>query len=141
MPRRGSDKPTVMLRRERRGFVPCTSFDAEQVDRYAIGSVVEASLHQPRSEKASRLFWVVLGKVLENTEYPTTEALATALKIRLGHVHAVTLIGGGMHFEPKSFRDFDRDEFKQFFDRAMDVLATEVIPGLDIQAVIDEGRP
>lgn len=140
MARRASDKASVLLRVTRRGLEPVTPYDGELLSRYPVESDVEATLTQPKSEGQFRLFWVVLGRVLECTDYLSTEDLATALKVRLRKVEAVTLIGGGMHVIPRSFRDFERQEFAEFFDAAMDVLASEVVPGLDIELLIREGR-
>lgn len=138
--RRPSDKPIAMMRVVQHGLSPSTAYDAEQVARFAIGSEVEVTFSQARSDKQMRLFWVVLGKVVECTDYPNAEALAKALKIATKHVDSVSLIGGGLHVEPKSMRDMDREEFSRFFDAAMLVLATDVIPGLDVDALIREGR-
>lgn len=141
MARSRADKPSAIMRvTPQRTLAPVSAWDEELIERYAVGSDVEVTIHQTKSEKQARLFWSVLGKVLDSTDYPTTEALATALKIRLKHVNTVSLIGGGIHVQPKSIREMGGDEFGNFFDAAMDVLASEVIPGLDIEAVVEECR-
>lgn len=138
---RRADKPAALMQVTPQGtLAPVAAWDAELIGGYPIGSEVEVTFHAAKSEKQARLFWVILGRVLDSTDYPTAEALATALKIRLKHVETVSLIGGGLHVEPKSIRHMDRQEFSQFFDAAMDVLATEVIPGLDVEALIQDGR-
>lgn len=139
MSRRAADRPAAIMRVTAQGMLaPVSAWDAEVIGRYAVGSDVECSFHQTRSDRQSRLFWSILGKVVDSTDYPTAEALATALKIRLKHVDTVTLIGGGLHVEPKSMRDMGREEFTNFFDAAMDVIGNEVIPGFDVWALVEE---
>jgi len=141
MSRRVSDRPTVICTVTPQGLVPTTSYDAEMINRYKIGSTVEVMVHQPRNMKQSRLFWATIGKVVDNQdEFPTSEALAKALKIRLRYVDSFKLLGGGLHVEPKSMRDMEEDEFSRFMDQSWLVISTEVIPGLDIDALVREGR-
>jgi len=141
MARPKADKPSIFLIVTPRGFEPATQWDAEIHGRYKIGRRVEASLSDPRSMQQERLLWRILGIVVGNQDvYPTAQALMTALKIALAHVDSVMLIGGGVHVEPRSLTDFDSDEFNRFFDEALRVIATEVIPGLDIDALVKEGR-
>lgn len=140
MPRRG-DRPRVKLRVVVRGLMPASAFDEELLSRYAQGSVVEADIHQKASGKQLRLLWWALGKIVPNQDiYPNAEALMEALKIDLGYVETITLIGGGLHVNPRSLSTFQSDELSQFIDKALDRCAEEVIPGLDITVLLREGR-
>lgn len=140
MSRRNADKPSVFLRLDRGWLKPETSYDAEVLGRYANGAVVEVVLHEPQSEQQARLLWRVLSIVADNSDYANAEALMTALKVRLRHVDSVSLIGGGLHLIPRSLKDFDKAGLSRFFDQAMTVIADEVIPGLDVDRLVKEGR-
>lgn len=141
MTRRSSDKPSTFLVVTPTGYAPQSAFDAEVHAKYRPGTVLEAVLHEPKSEPQTRLFWRALGIVVDNTdEYGTSEDLCTALKIRLGYVDSVALIGGGLHVNPRSTKSMGREEFSDFFNRCMDVISSEVIQGLDVKALLDEGR-
>lgn len=141
MARRPSDKPVIFLRVVRGGFEPASAYDAEMHEGLRLGAEVEATIHERKSDQQARLFWRTLGIVAQNQDvYPDKESLCQALKIALGHVNAVTLIGGGVHVDPRSLSDFDRDGFSRFFDQSMALIAEEVIPGLDIETLLNEGR-
>lgn len=141
MGRRSADKASLFFVVTPTGLVPQSAYDAEMLGKYPTGAVVEAVLHEPKSEKQTRLFWRALGIVVDNTDrYGSSEDLCSALKLRLGYVDTFALIGGGLHATPRSTKTMNRAEFSDFFDRAMEVIAAEVIPGLDIKALLEEGR-
>jgi hypothetical protein len=141
MARRPADKASIICRVTERGLVPVTGWDEELLAKYPLGAEVEATIHQPKSEKQVRLWWVLLNKIVGSTDYLSAEDLATALKIRLRLVDSVSLIGGGMHVMPKSIRDLSKEEFAAFFDASLQVIAEEVVPSLDVDALIAEGNP
>ena len=137
---RRADKQSVFLRVTQRGLVPASGADAEVLGRYANGVIVEAILHEPKSEPQARLLWRILSIVADNSDYASAEALMTALKVKLQHVDSITLIGGGMLLNPRSLKDFDREGLSRFFDQAMAVIADEVIPGLDVDRLVKDGK-
>jgi hypothetical protein len=140
MARQSADRPSVFLRVTTVGLVPCSAYDAEQIARFGMGSTVEAILHEPQSEKQARLLWRIVGIVADNTDdYPNADALMLALKIRLAHADSVSLLGGGLHLNPRSLKELDREGLSRFFDRAMEVISSEVIPGLDIKKLVKDG--
>lgn len=133
------ERSGVMMRVTQRGLVPVSAWDAEQIDRYPMGSVVEVELHLPQSSKQARKLRWIVGLVASNTdEYANGDALMTALKYRLKHVRSVTLMGGGMNLEARSLDDFDGPGLNQFFEQCMEVISTEVIPGLDTKKLARE---
>lgn len=141
MTRRASDKPTIICTVTPEGLAPSSAYDAEVLGRYAIGCEVEVSIFQPRNQKQSRFFWVILGKVVDNQDvFPNAEALATALKIRIGHFETLKLIGDAVIPIPKSMRSMDQQQFSEFMEQSFHIIATEVIPGLDIDVLLREGR-
>lgn len=137
---RGADKQSLFLRVTPRGLVPVSSYDAEVIGRYPHGAVVEAILHEPKSEPQARLLWRILGIVADNSDHPNAEALMTALKLKIGHFESISLLGGGYHLQPKSLKDFDKAGLSTFFDECMRVISEEVIPGIEIDRLIKDGR-
>lgn len=137
------DMETVFLRVTPTGLVPHSAFDAEEVGKYKIGSVVEATLHAPQSEKQHRLLRWAMSIVADNTDaFPNGAALMFAVKVRLGFFHSISLgpLGQGALIHVRSLSELDGPALNEFFDRAMVVLRDQVIPGLDTRTLILEGR-
>lgn len=117
----------LMLRRVPTGLSPASSYDAEQLDRYAIGTEVEVVIHQRRSGANNRHFWVVMARIVESgaTPFTTAEQLVEALKMSCGLVEMRQSIGGAPYFVPSSisFSKLGEAEFKDFKQRAFALIA------------------
>jgi len=137
------EKPFTMLRRVPAGFVPLTAYDSELLERVPMFADVRASITMPRSLPRHRFYWVVLGIVADNQDkWPTAEDLHTAIKVKLGMVEDFVLIGGRTMIRPRStdFESMDELEFRAFMERAFHIIATDIIPGLDIGKLQEEAR-
>lgn len=137
---RRARKPGVMMTVTARSLVPVSMYDAEEMAKFRVGSVVECVLHQPYSPKLMRLYRWALGKVVDHTDFLSADELAEAIKIDLGYVDTINLIGGGMQVRAKSLADMDAEGLKAFVARAKDILSTKVVPGLDVEALFNEGE-
>ena len=136
-----ADRLPMLMKRTPGGLSPVDAFDTERLDKYALGATVEVRVHQRRSTQHHRLYWAVLSRVSENCEqFPKAELLHDALKRHLGYVKRVQTITGEVCFIPDStaFAAMDQSEFNAFFDRAMQVIAEFVIPGVDPIALVKE---
>lgn len=136
------DRAPILLRRTPRGLAPVAAFDAERLDRYAIGADVEVSIKQRRSLPQQRMYWSILARVVENTnEWPTSEHLHDAMKLHLGYSQPLRTVDGRTIWlaDSTAFASMDAAEFKVFFDRAMDLIATEILPGVDPMSLLEVG--
>lgn len=141
MARSDADRAPVLLRRTRHGLSPVSSFDAERVEQIAMGQTVEVAIKQRRSSQHQRLYWAVLGKVVENVEgYPTSERLHDALKLALGYTTPIRQVTGETVWLPDStaFARMEQAEFKVFTDRAFRLLADML--GCDPLALVNEAK-
>lgn len=130
----------ILVRREwveRAGtvFVPASAYDLDLMRRLpvAVDLAVDVSASH-RSGRQHRLYWALLQKVVENSDhYASPDALSIWLKIRLGYVDDVVFHDGTVHYQTKSlaFHKMDQGEFNLFFNRVVDVLVTEVLPGIN----------
>jgi hypothetical protein len=141
------DKLPISMIVEANGrLVPASPYDFELLDkRYKPGQEVEVSFKARKSRKQEKFFWLKVSQIVENTEYPNAISLVTAAKIKLGYVNSVQLVGRAgappsFHVEPRSLSTFERNEFDEFTRRFWDLIATEVVPGLDVKAFLDEGK-
>lgn len=102
---------------------------------------LKAKITQPRSVPQNSLYWVILGKVVQNQEqFPSTIVLHDALKDRLGY-NTEYEFPDGYKFTYQgstSFEDMDGVDFKKYFDLAMELICRAVIPGLDLPELLKE---
>lgn len=92
-----------------------------------------AEVKQPRSPQHHRLFFAMLRKVAQSTPTPLDEqALLQWIKVKTGHVTLLPLGFGRFYEAPASidWRQMDQGQFREFFDRAVQVILTEVAPNL-----------
>ena len=93
---------------------------------------------RPRNPRRHALYWALLTLVVRNTDHwPSTEALHFAMKIRMGLVDEIASVNGEVILRPKStaFHAMSEAEFVAFLNRVVDVICTEIMPGLDPQTL------
>lgn len=110
--------------------------DAESLlQSIAMGECVEVTVHRRRNPKHHRKLFALLKIVVENTDgrWPNTDALKEDLKMATGLFEKRASISGKVYFVPKSisFASMDQAEFSRWYDQAVDVIVTRIIPGLD----------
>lgn len=147
---RDTDKlPITMIVEANGRLSPATSYDFELMDqRYSVGQEVEVTFHARKSRQAEKFFWMKVNRIVGNTEYPDSKALVTAALIRLNYIdeeNSVKLIGNvnappSFLVVPRSTSTFDKKEFQEFTERFWDMIGTEVIPGLDVEGFLKDGR-
>ena len=131
----------LYVRRKGRSLVPCAQVDEEMLMSFPEGKYISAALTRPRSSKQHRLFWALLLQVCNNSDYyKKPEQLLLWMKIRLGYVEAVKFHGDQVWWVAKSisFNSMGQDEFRKFFNDAVDLICTEVMAGTDPNALINE---
>lgn len=107
------------------------------------GETVMVEIKRPRNLEMHRLFWALMQKVADNQEhYADAEQVCAAFKVATGHCDYVQT-KHGMVGVPKSiaFAKMSQDDFRAFFDKALDFLVREVLPGVgkeELRREIDE---
>ena len=121
-------------------LVPETGYDAELLDALPSGKSLRCKVTQLRSDPHQRFYWKMLSIVVQNTEFPTSEALHFFLRIRTGRVDHVTLRNGEAHLIPKStsYGSMDQRDFLEYTEAAKEVICTEVMPGVTIDELLGE---
>lgn len=100
-----------------------------------------ATISFPRSLQHNRWYWTLLGKVVENHEfYSSPEVLHLWIKKRLGLWDELKFHDGQVHLRisSTSFPKMDQGSFKDYCDRAIDVIVTDVLPGVRRRDLIAE---
>ena len=113
---------------------PSTRHAAEKLEQ--LQGQVRVAITQPRNLAHNALYWVILGQVMDNAELTTistTEALHFNLKSIYAYDHRPDLLiefsYGEVQFRAvsTSFDKMDQQEFKVYFDWAMDFLQKKVM--------------
>jgi hypothetical protein len=132
--KRPSNDEGVYLRRTPEGFVFASEYDKELGSRFTIGAIVRADIHQPRSGKHNRWYRALLRLVWQNQDhFASPEVLHKLLKYRLGEYDLIALQNGDtiIDFHSTSYDAMDEGQFTEFVHRSFDVIAKDIIPGLD----------
>lgn len=145
-PNRASEKPPLYFRRTLAGLVPAGEEAVAVLRRIKQGATVRAEITQPRNVAFHRKFFGMLNVVYAACgDWASPRELLTELKYRVGHVDEQRIIdresGEVMATitTPRSisFAAMDDAEFREFFDRCVNVICTEMVVGLD-DAVLRE---
>jgi hypothetical protein len=59
---------------------------------------------------------------------------------RFGHVKHFETTGGSVILEPLSPHEIPAKDFQAFYEQAMAVIGSEIVPGLDMHALCEERR-
>lgn len=105
-------------------MAPATPFDAERIDSYRRGTVVNVRLTEDRDRILVRKWWAVLGLAIKQCETPwkNKEEASEAIKLALGIVNLSKTVSGQFMQYPKSLNDLDDPEMTEALDQMMELL-------------------
>jgi Protein of unknown function (DUF1367) len=129
------------MKRRGASLLPCSELDEQDLLEFPESKELMVTLTRPRSSRQHRFFWALLQKVCENSEgYQKPEQLLVWLKVKLGYVKEVKFHDGDVWWETQSisFNSMGQDEFRKFFDAAIDCIISDVIPGLGRDNLLHE---
>ncbi len=114
---------------------PTDDMGIEAMRKIGDNELVKVTWTRPRNVRFHRKFFAMLQIILANQEhYKSIDDLLGVCKLRIGHVRIVETAKGIERFPASiSFANMDETEFSAFYDRAIDWMLTEVIPGLQRQ--------
>jgi len=123
---------------------PHSSFDNETLhDRLRRGESVLVHFKQARYLPRHRLYWATIREVVKNTDlFATEKSLHQTLLLACGVVDPLIDVEGHINMIPSStsFDEMDEADFQKYFDQAMVVISTKIIPGIEIKALLKEAR-
>lgn len=130
------------------GFLaPATAYDEERLAKFKRGEVVEIiEPTLPKTERHASLqrkYWAIVGKIGTAGGEDAT-VLSNKIKMACGRVDGVVVLQGkGFEqtaFIPRSLSDMDGPEFESFFADACVHIATVVVPGVEVDEILDMGQ-
>ena len=126
-----SSQTIIIVRRNGDKLVPVTEWDRDRLLDVPEGKDLSIKISRTRSAKQHRLFWALMQIVVDNHPfYIRGEQLVEWLKIRLGYVDEIMFHDGNMMTKVSSisFTSMGQDDFQKFFNLALHVIITEVMP-------------
>ena len=117
-------------------LMPADDMATEVFENIKNGELVMVTILKPRNLKHHRLYWGLVSLVWDQCDqdrYPTRSDLHNALKIFAGIRTRIVLPDGTKGFIPGSvsFSSMDQMAFNQFYDTICDIVARDVLPGID----------
>lgn len=132
MAKRGKEKAGMIFEKTPLGVRPIAAFDAEELDRFPLGTEFNLVPRAKRSLPQHRTYWKALSETVKATgAWPTPEHLHDALKHDMGYVEVRKSLDGKPYIsvESTAFDAMTADEFKAYMDVAMQRLAE--VTGID----------
>ncbi|MGX9944973.1 hypothetical protein ACTG4Q_21145 [Bradyrhizobium denitrificans] len=133
----------ILVRKVEGQLVPHAPYDEAMFERIPENVPVRVQFAQPRSGPRHRLYRVILRIVVANTDkFSTEDALHKTLLVGCGVVEPVISPDAEIIMCPSStaFDAMPEDEFKAYFDQAMEIITSIIIPGLDLDELMNEAR-
>jgi len=123
-----------LYKRTTEGLVPADDDAMAEFAKCKLGQLVMADVKRHRYPGQHARYWVLCKLVADNSErYPTKERVSYMLKIATGHCEEIPMKDGNIAFIPHSinFASMDQGEFEAFFERVIQLVCSQVLPGLD----------
>ncbi len=136
----------VFLRKEKGRLVPAWAHDADLLARVPDGAVVSTTLRRPRRPRHHRWWWALMSRVADSHPfYSSAEQVCDHIKFRLGMVDTTVVVVGTtvqtmMRPQSIAFDAMGQDAFKIFAEKGLDIICSEILPGIDsdvLRAEID----
>jgi hypothetical protein len=105
--------------------------------------LLRASLANIRSLPQLRLYWPWIRKVTENSAVNLSEKLLhNMLLVACGYTEPFVDIEGNMQLIPSSiaFDEMSDEDFSQYFERAQQIVAERILPGVSLKQLMNEAR-
>lgn len=124
---------TLILRRDLGCLRPTDEAGEEALRKVKVGALVKVEFTaKPRNIQHHRKLFALLNLIYQNQEhYKTVEHILAAMKFALGYTEIIRTKRGEIEVPLSiSFAAMSQDEFDIFYNRAVDFVLAEVVPGL-----------
>lgn len=122
------DMPSLQFTVEGGRLIPAGPYEAEVLGSYSRGAQLTVTLHQKRSLPLLKKYWAVLRDVVDNCKTPwnSSEEASDAIKLALGVTDIGKTVKGQWFIRPGSisFNSMDQAAFRDYFEKAMAILAS-----------------
>lgn len=131
------DKPILWMERRPQGLVPATPLDLEELERYRIGTRLHVTIEQPTDDSLMRFYRAVVSKAAKAIGQDP-DSLHWWLRIECGLWREVVIFDGSSSIQPLSLKEIPDARFREYVDRAIEVITTRVVPGADVEDLLND---
>ncbi len=124
-------------------LVPYANYDRVKFDELPVNKLLRVNIVQQRNAPRHRLYRVILRLVVQNTDlFVSEDSLHKTLLVGCGVVEPIMTVAGEIIMVPSStaYDAMDEDVFKAYFDQAMNIIETNLLPGIDLDDLLKEAR-
>jgi len=132
-----------VVKNEDGNLVPYANYDREMFEALPFKKVLRVNIAQQRSQPRHRLYRVILRIIVKNTDlFVDEDSLHKTLLLGCGVVEPIMTVTGEIIMIPSStaYDAMKEDTFKAYFDRAMNIIEANIIPGIDLSLLLKEAR-
>lgn len=122
----------LLVAKKLRSLYPVDDAGEDFLSHLAQGEIIEVTIRRPRNIKHHRKFFAMLQLVFSNQNaYKSLDDLLEVCKLSIGHCRTIrTKVCDVKIPNSISFSSLDQDAFNDFYDRAVQWVIADVIPGL-----------
>ena len=122
--------PRILVQRRANVLVPITPHATKEVSKIAEGDHIVVTINRGRSARQNALYWKILTLVAEGCGIDSPDLLHNQVKEALGYFDIMETLSGNrvIVLRSTSFDDMTPEEFKEYFDRAIEVLIRDLLP-------------
>lgn len=139
-----SNNPWIYVIKNEDGLLqPYANYDREMYEQMPFNKVLRVNVAQQRSQPRHRLYRVLLRQVVKNTDmFVSEDSLHKTLLLGCGVTEPIMTTAGEIIMIPSStaYDAMKEEVFKAYFDQAVNIISTHIIPGVDINELLDEAR-
>lgn len=133
---------TLYMKRIMDRLVPADRISAELLSELAADKQLKCEVTQPRNLKHHNKFFALIHVVFPHqSAYLTRDDLRDELTIAAGHFHMVKDIRTGQMkavADSIAFDKLDQDAFTAFYDAAVNIILTRILPGVSKRDLEDQ---
>jgi hypothetical protein len=131
----------LLLVREGQKLAAADPMSLEGIESIRHKETVTAAIRRSRNPAHHRKYWALVGAVFPHQQYYTTQKeLSNALKVATSYFETGRTIEGIPYMIPKSisWASMPQDEFEQFYDKAVEVILTRILPAVNRDDLLDQ---
>ena len=131
----------LFLRGRNGGLYPTDRYSADRMAKYQGRDVACDEPKTPRNLAHHQKYWVLVNFCAEHSAY-TPEQVHDIFKLRTGLTTMSQLTDGTIVQHPGSiaWAKMDQTAFSEFYDRVVQVVITDILPGVTVKQVEQELR-
>ena len=119
----------LQMKRTLAGLAPIDAMGEEMLDPYPVGCIVKVTARKGRNNKHHDKFFALLSAIYPHQDtWPTFDTFRHAVQRACGFF---TEQNGQIFDVSIAFHNMDQDEFQKLYDKALHLIQTKIIPGID----------